>query len=184
MEAVTKDMANSLRGQGNDPPVTRFDRSHVRQLGAGRVTVIPLDQIDHVRSGKSSGHPAFIILSAIALLAGALGGVLGFGFIRIGAIVLGTLIAGGGFAAFMLVRPNMVSIESNRAAIKQAYPAAAAQHVRSFVEGLLEARGAYLEGVYEADEAEGPWEAPAEPATSEEPMPVEETDEETPEGEP
>ncbi len=142
-------MANSLRGQGKNPPVTRFDRTHVRHVRRGVVTVIPLDQIDHIGSGKQRGQSAFLIIAVVGALAAAAGGLLGIGIVRIVALAGGGVITAAAAAAYILQRPRMIRIQSARGEIKQIYDAKALGDARDFVEGLLEARTQFLEGVYE-----------------------------------
>ncbi len=142
-------MASSLRGQGKNPPVMRFDRTHVRHVQRGLVTVIPLDQIDHVESGKQGGSLAFLIVAIVGLLAVGIGGLLGTGMMRIAAIAGGGIIAAAAIAAYIVQRPRMIRIESAHGEIKQVYTAKAMGDARDFVEGLLEARTQFLEGVYE-----------------------------------
>lgn len=141
-------MAGQLRGPGKNAPGLRFTRTELRHEVPGRVTVIPLDQIDRVEVGKQPGNPLFMVLGVVLMA----GGGLAYWYIisLVGFILLlaGVALGLGALAAYFLMRPNLVRVDSAHGEIAFHFPKLAEKAARAFVDDLMRARTDFLEGVY------------------------------------
>lgn len=145
-----------LHGPGRDSAKIKIERTQVSHSAGGRLTVIPLDQIDHVEAGRSGGPLGFLALAIGALIAGGAVYVLGLiGTLSWVGLAGGGILAAAGFAGYFLQRPPMVRIDSGKADVVMFLAPKQAKEALAFVAALMQARTEYLEGVYNEDDVAG-----------------------------